>query len=255
MIKDKLKAASIHLAVSAFVLLVFLSATLFIWYPQPYAGISGIGTILLILICVDLVLGPLLTFIVFKRGKASLKFDLSIIVSAQIVALLYGIFTVYQGHPAYVVYAVDRFELIPAQEALPERARYEEFKISKLWLPKLAYAKKPEDSESKNRLLFEVLAGQPDIERRPEYYEPFENFSAKVFTRGVKPEVLQAFPDSKQKLDVFLAEHGKSANDYVFIPLIGKEKDVLWVWNRETGKPVETLDINPWQLSQVAIAK
>lgn len=255
MFKDKLKAASIHLTISAIVLFVFLSIVFSVWYPQPYATISGIVSILLILVGVDLILGPLLTFVVFKKGKASLKFDLFIIASAQIVALLYGAFTVYQGHPAYVVYAVDRFELIPAQEAFPENAQYEEFKISKLWLPKLAYAKKPEDSESKNKLLFEVLAGKPDIERRSEYYEPIDKFSDKIFSRGVKPEVIRTLPENKQKLDAFLNKYGEAANDYAFLPLIGKEKDVLWAWNRKSGEPVGILDVNPWALEQVANAQ
>lgn len=255
MIKEKFKAASIHLAISFCVILAFLSIVFSIWYPQPYASVSGISNILFILICVDLILGPLLTFIVFKKGKKTLKFDLSVIASIQITALMYGIFTVYQGHPAYVVYAIDRFELIPAQDVLPEKARYDELKISKLWLPKLAYAKKPEDSDSKNKLLFEVLSGQPDIERRPEYYEPFDKFSDKIFIKAITPNILQAVPENKLKLDAFLAKYGKEAISYAFIPLIGKDKDVLWAWDRSTKRPVDTLDIDPWQATKIATSR
>ncbi len=223
MIKDKLKAASIHLAISAFILAAFLSIVLSIWYPAPFAEISGLKNLLAVLIGVDLVLGPFLTFIIFKKNKSTLKFDLSVIASIQLAALIYGSFTIHQGHPAYVVYTIDRFELISAKEALPERAQHEEFKISKLWLPKLAYAKRPEDSDTRNKLLFEVLSGLPDLERRPEYYEPFDKFTQDVLAHGLKPEVLLSNPEHKQKLEQFFAEHGKTANDYAFLPLVGKE--------------------------------
>ena len=255
MLKDKLKAASIHLGISAFILAIFLSIVFSIWYPPHFYSISGLKHLLVILIGVDLVLGPLLTFIIFKKKKSTLKFDLSVIASIQLAALIYGGFTIYQGHPAFVVYTIDRFELISAKEALPERAQYEELKISKLWLPKLAYAKRPEDSETRNKLLFEVLSGLPDLERRPEYYEPFDKFTQDVFAHSLKPEILLAQPENKQKLEQFLQEHGKTANDYAFLPLVGKEDDVLWAWDRATSKPVGTLAINPWQQAQVAAAK
>ncbi|MEZ5452413.1 MAG: TfpX/TfpZ family type IV pilin accessory protein [Thiothrix sp.] len=256
MIQEKLKAASIHLAISAFIIASFLSVVLLVWYPQPFAELSGLNHILTVLIGVDLVLGPLLTFIIFKKHKPTLKFDLSVIASIQLAALAYGAFSVFQGHPAYIVFAVDRFELVPAQDVAPEKAKYEEFKISKLGFPKLAYAKKPEDSETRNKLLFEVLSGQPDIERRPEYYEPIDKFTTEVFKKGFSATTFGTTPENRQKLDEFLAKHSGSPEQYVFVPLIGKEKDVFWGWDRQSEEPVGILDIDPWHVSaQVAATK
>ncbi|EIJ34292.1 TfpX/TfpZ family type IV pilin accessory protein [Thiothrix nivea] len=252
MIQEKLKAASIHLAISAFIIACFLSIVLLVWYPAPFPELSGLNHILAILIGVDLVLGPLLTFIIFKKQKPSLKFDLSVIASVQLAALIYGAFSIFQGHPAYIVYAVDRFELVPAQDVAPEKAKYDEFKISKLGFPKLAYAKKPEDSETRNKLLFEVLSGQPDIERRPEYYEPFDKFAAEAMRKGLTQQQLGSTPENRQKLEAFLEKHGKTAADYAFLPLVGKEKDVLWVWDKASTQPVGTLDIDPWHLPKIA---
>ena len=61
-----------------------------VWYPTPYFAIDGGWQVLRILAGVDVVLGPLLTFIVFKIGKPSLKFDMSCIILMQIGALIYG---------------------------------------------------------------------------------------------------------------------------------------------------------------------
>lgn len=253
MIQEKLKAAFIHLIISTFVIVCFLSVVLLVWYPAPFASLSGLDHILTVLIGVDLVLGPLLTFIIFKKKKNTLKFDLSVIASIQIAALTYGAFSIFQGHPAYIVYAIDRFELVPIQDVSPEKSKYQEFNISTLDFPKLAYAKKPEDSESRNRLLFEVLSGQPDIERRPEYYVPFEKFAEEVMQKGLTPQQLGSTLDNQQKLEAFVAKYGKTADDYAFIPLVGKEKDVLWVWDKASLKPVGTLDIDPWRLPKIAV--
>ncbi|UJS24380.1 TfpX/TfpZ family type IV pilin accessory protein [Thiothrix winogradskyi] len=252
MIKEKLAATSIHFTISAFILFSFLLIAFYIWYPTPYAEISGLNHLLLVLIGVDLVLGPLLTFIIFKKNKPSLKFDLTFIATIQLIAFIYGAHAIYQGHPVYISYAVDRFELIPAKDALPEKAQHEEFKVSKLGFPKLAYAKLPEDREARNALLFEAISGLPDLERRPEYYEPFGNFVTAVLQKGLTPQQLSSTPESNQKLEVFIAKHGKTANDYAYLPLVGKEKDVLWVWDKATEQPVGTLDIDPWRLSNVA---
>lgn len=246
MFKQKLKAALLHLAISAFVISTFIILAFYIWYPSPYSDISGLGSLIKILVVVDLTLGPILTFIIFKKNKPSLKFDLSVIASVQLVALAYGIFTIYQGHPVYVVYAVDRFELVPAQDVIPKNAKYEEFKVSTLWFPKLAYAKSPEDREERNTLLFESLSGKPDLERRPEYYEPIEKYTDVILKRGIEPNLLFSTADKRNKLQAFLDLHNKKQEDFAYLPLVGKHKDIVIAVNRKTGKITGTIDVYPW---------
>lgn len=249
MFKQKLKASLIHLAISIFVISSFLIIAFSIWYPAPYSEMSGLSDLLIVLIAVDLILGPVLTFIVFKKHKTSLKFDLSVIAAFQLAALGYGIFTIYERHPVYVVYAVDRFELVPAKEAFPERAKYDEFKVSKLWFPKLVYAKSPTDPDERNRLLFESLAGEPDLERRPEYYEPIADYADVILKRGIAPERLFFDDDRKQKLALFLSDYEGKEQDFAFLPLVGKKKDMVIALRRKTGDIVGTIDIDPWKKS------
>lgn len=66
--------------------------------------------------------------------------------------------------------------------------------------------------------------------------------------KGIKPEILQNKSENKQKLAEFLGKHGKTASDYAFLALSGKEKDVLWAFNRSTGEPVDIININPFTL-------
>ena len=68
-----------------------------LWYPYPYREISGGRELFFIIVAVDVVMGPLLTFAVFNRKKPlkELKRDLGVIVLLQLAALGYGLWTVF----------------------------------------------------------------------------------------------------------------------------------------------------------------
>lgn len=94
---------------------VALAALIYRWYPgvlfQYDGGLEGIQLIA----GVDLVIGSLLTLLVFNRAKKSLKMDLSIIGALQIICLIGGMWTVYQTRPVAVVYADGAFRSFPYQ--------------------------------------------------------------------------------------------------------------------------------------------
>jgi len=247
LIQQKLKASAIHLIISAFLLTLILLYTFLIWYPSPYAEISGIQKIIAVLIGVDLVLGPLLTFIVYKKNKPRLKLDLTLIATVQISALIYGVHSIYQGHPAFVVFAIDRFELIAAKDINPSQARHQEFRISKLWLPKLAFVVPPSDRKEHNRLLFEVLfQGKPGMQWRPQYYEPMDNHLQEIIEKNWSPNAIFNSEEKKRKLLEFLRRYDQKEANLAFYPLTGKQKDVVIALERNTGNIIGTIDVNPW---------
>ncbi len=65
----KRRAFAIHLTASVTIFLIFLGIMFFVWYPAPYFEIDGGWRVLRILAGVDVVLGPLLTLIVFEPGS------------------------------------------------------------------------------------------------------------------------------------------------------------------------------------------
>lgn len=70
------------------------------------------------LFVIDVILEPLLALLVYKEGKKILKFDLSVIILIQISALFYGIHSIKQGCPAWLVYNVNRSELVRKNKLL-----------------------------------------------------------------------------------------------------------------------------------------
>lgn len=63
------KAAAIHFSISLLVFLFLLTLILWLWYPGILFSIDGGWSGLRLVIGVDLLLGPLLTLVVFKSGK------------------------------------------------------------------------------------------------------------------------------------------------------------------------------------------
>ena len=110
------QAFAIHFAISAAIFVVLLAIILLFWFPGLLFRIDGGWSGLQIIIGVDLVLGPLLTLIVFKAGKPSLKFDLTCIGLLQAVCLAGGVFVVYAERPVALVLAYDTVYALAADE-------------------------------------------------------------------------------------------------------------------------------------------
>lgn len=246
MFKHKLKASGLHLFLSLIIITLAMSLIIYFWFPNSLMKVSNFKEIALLIISIDLVLGPLLTFIVFKPKKKGLKFDLSAIATFQASALAYGLFTLYQAHPVYITFNVDRFTLVRAIDAQPEKTLYKSLNISKFSTPKLVVAKIPEDKQAKSDLLMDVMGGAPDIELRPELYHPFEDNISEILVKSLDPAIIFKRPVAKEMLDNFIKKHGKSKTDYAYLPLEGGAKDAVWVLDKKTAKPIDVILTDPW---------
>src|SRR5207253_6942312 len=112
--RPRLRAAVVHLAFSILVAIATALLVFSLWYPPPYREISGGRELFQLVVAVDIVLGPLLTFAVFNLAKprAELKRDLAIIVALQLAGLAYGLWTVHQARPLHMVFEYDRFRVV-----------------------------------------------------------------------------------------------------------------------------------------------
>lgn len=106
--KQRLIAFLVHLIISIVVAIAAVGLVFFVLYPAPLHTAVGVTGIFLLLLMVDVCLGPVLTFIVYKKGKKTLKMDLAVIAILQFSALVYGLYAVAEGRPAWLVFANDR---------------------------------------------------------------------------------------------------------------------------------------------------
>jgi hypothetical protein len=241
-----------HLALSAGIVAVVCTLIFFVWYPDPYFQAVGAWNVLRVLVGVDLVLGPVLTLILFKPGKWGLKFDLAFIACVQLAALVYGVTVIYRERPYFTVFAVDRFtvhaykdvDATEWQDAV-EAGRVE----AKPWRgPMLAVATRPTDEAAYQRLIDEtVFGGLPDIDRRPEFWSRYAEQAQQVVARqqplatlrAARPQAAAAIADVTRRLGVTEERLG-------FVPMIAKNRDVSMIVDAATGAPLEVIDVDPW---------
>jgi hypothetical protein len=109
---NRYQAFAVHMAISLVIFFILLICITQYWYPgilfDTGNGWKAIG----IIIGIDLILGPLLTLIVFNHNKTSLKFDLWVIALVQTTALIYGTWTIHQTRPIALAFINSSFSTI-----------------------------------------------------------------------------------------------------------------------------------------------
>jgi len=115
---NRYQAFAIHMAISLVIFFILLVCITQYWYPgilfDTGNGWKAIGMI----VGIDLILGPLLTLIVFNPFKSSIKFDLAVIALVQIAALAYGTWTIHQTRPVALAFINTSFMTISANSEL-----------------------------------------------------------------------------------------------------------------------------------------
>lgn len=233
---------------SAGAVLVFL-----MWYPGLLAHASGVRNVFLMLLFVDVMLGPVITLIIFntdKKASKELKRDLIIIVFFQLVALFYGMHAVFAARPVYVVFNVDRFDLVYANEIDREglaKAASKEFQSLPLFGYRLVAAKSPDEPKARNEILFSALSGGIDLPQMPQYYLPYATQKTEVLKHIQPLPRLKEFNKDKLPLiDGLVSQYATEKTDVGFLPLKAKVNDLAVIVNRNTGEILTMVDMKPW---------
>ncbi len=241
-------AASIHLALSALIAAAVLLVIYMVWYPSPYFTAMGGDQLVLLVIGVDVVIGPLITLILYKAGKKGLKFDLAVIGFLQAAALTYGVMVTANARPVYSVFVVDRFEVVAAndiEKAELAKVQRDEFKSLPWAGPRVVGVVKPADAEESNRVLFSLAEGK-DLQHFPQHYVPYSTVVADVARRAQPLSDLRRYNTKRAgQIDAFLSRNGLKEADAGFVPMRAKRGERA-VIVRKTGEVVGALDLNPW---------
>lgn len=246
---SRTRAFLIHLTISATVVGAVFAVIFFIWYPDPYFRIAGTANVVRILIGVDLVIGPLMTLILFKSGKPGLIFDLSLIAIVQIAALVYGANVIFQERPYFVVFVVDRFVVVPKKDIDFDLIPSDELKDKPWRAPIFVFANLPATDEERYWLFEEVMMGKPDIDRRPEYWSSYAEKADQVIARAdAFSEFRPKSAVDREKIEQARQRHA-NADQLVYLPIIANELVYSVLLDPETKQPVDFIDVNPWEQS------
>lgn len=250
----KLKIALRNLYISQSVILVFLIFAYFIWFPHSFTEFGGFFDTAWMLIFVDLILGPILVYFIYNENKKYLKFDINALLGIQLLAFLFGAYSLYLKHPAYAVFSVDRFVLTNVSNIYPQPSLSQQLNNHLFSQPELVVAQFPQNIKEKNGLMFDVmLNGLPDIDSRPKYFKPLNEHINTIMEKSISIERLVLDTKSQKKLILFKQKYQDKYKDFAYFPLTGNnQKDMIWVFDKQTGKPIDILDINPWKIDIVS---
>ncbi|MEO9333580.1 TfpX/TfpZ family type IV pilin accessory protein [Ectopseudomonas guguanensis] len=240
----RFKAFFVHLLGSLVIGLSALGLVFGLWYPSPLHLALGVTAIFLLLLLVDMILGPLLTLLVYKPGKKTLKFDLAVIVVLQLAALAYGLWTVAQGRPAWLVFNVDRFDVVQVvdidarrlNEALPR------YRVPAWSGPQWVAAVRPDDIERRNEILFEAVQGGSDIAQRPELYQPLAESAEQMQAKALSLSSLSRFNEPAAVANTLAVWPQASG----WLPLMAREQPMVVLLTGDNTTVLAIAPLRPW---------
>lgn len=241
----RIKFFLVHIITSVIIAFLLTLLVFFIWYPSPFATAVGVTHIFLMLLVIDVILGPLLGLLVYKEGKKTLKFDLSVIILIQISALCYGVFSIEQGRPAWLVYNVDRFELVRKNELINtniQQAR-PQFQQPSWFKPQYVATEFAKDIQQRNDEMFAEVLGGISIAQRPERYVELTQAKTQIQQRALPLVELQQY-NPKTDVEKTLAEYPKAD---AWLPLKANAVDMVVLVNKESASIIKIVDLRPWE--------
>lgn len=225
--KDRFVAAGWHLLISAVIAALAAALVFGLWYPGAFRHLAGGQGLFLLVVSVDVVLGPLLTFAVFNRAKGwpHLRRDLAVIGALQLSALVYGLHAVYVARPVALVFEVDRFRVVSVVDVyepeLPKaRPEYRSLPLTGPWT--LTVRDAEAGAEKTDALLMAVDKGY-DMGQRPLFWAPYETARSAALRRARPLRVLlDRYPARAGEFNAALAGHGLSAETARFLPVMAR---------------------------------
>jgi hypothetical protein len=202
----RFKAFAWHLLGSASVLTLTLGLLYLGWYHWPGWYLADMPTVLAIMVGVDVVLGPLLTFIVAAPTKARrvLARDVGAILLVQLVAFGYGVTTLWHGRPLYYAFSVNCLSVVQAQDIEHDSAdaSAQDSPLAPHWysLPRWIWAPLPNNSEEAEKIVQSVIQGGFDVTARPAYYKPWARGAAELRSQLKRVDDIKFFSLKEQTL-------------------------------------------------------
>lgn len=234
----RVRAAGIHLSLSLVVFAVALYLILVRWYPGFHFGADGGWQGVRIMAAVDLVLGPMLTLIIFNPRKARhlIAFDLGCIAVIQAASLAWGFYAVHGQHPVSINYHQGVFYSMPVRSMRAEPTSAAILRQISDRPRALVYVADPADTAEGARVAkrnSRKLLAHED----PFFFRPLAPRWSQIQDAAVDPAKARD-AGFVRELPGFLARHGGAASDYRFFRYQGGYASCFIAFT-PAGEPVD----------------
>jgi hypothetical protein len=225
--KERFKASGIHLGLSLCIAAFSALLVFTVWYPYPYREVSGGRELFLLLISVDVVLGPLITLAIFDRRKSvrELTMDLAVVGCLQLAALGYGLWSVAIARPVHLVFEFDRLRVVHAVD-IPEELldRTPPGITAEPWHGPTLLAVRPFASTAeKFTATVQALEGV-QLGARPDLWQPYPAARDRILAAAQPVDALKhRYPARAPELDAALAQRGLDPARTLYLPLVSRK--------------------------------
>ena len=239
--RRRLRACAIHfffsLAVAALAALLVFG----IWYPYPYRELSGGRDLFALVVAIDVVMGPLITLVIFNATKTRrhLVMDFAVIGMLQVAALTYGLWTVFNARPVHLVFEYHRMAVVHAVDIERDTLAKAPPGLQRLPMtgPTLLSLRPLLASET----IESVLLASNGIAQaaQPALWQPYDAARAEILRESQPAAQLKSrFPTHVDTIDRAVADTGRPLHALRTLPLISRKTAWTMLIDAEFGQPV-----------------
>lgn len=240
---SRLKAFMIHLTGSLILASCALALVFLVWYPSPLDQALGVTHIFLLMLGIDVIVGPILTLLIYKTDLRLLKFDLTVIIIVQLAVFSYGIYTVAKGRPAWLVFSTDQFYLVRTTDVDTDNATKAQsiYRHASWFGPQWVAVILPTDRKQRSQLVSATLQAGSGLFTSPNLYGSLDKAETKIKMKSHPLTELSQYNRSNS-ISTTLAKW-KTATTWM--PLWSDPKGMTVLLDKN-NHVVSIVQLNPW---------
>lgn len=255
------KAFLLHFIFSFIVIggLAFLIVNL--WYPGVLATELGGYKLVVMILILDLCVGPLCVGLSYKphKSKKANTFDIVVITMCQLAFFSWGAWTVSVSRPVFIVFDADRFELVVDQDILPDslsdKAPFNHVpRFSAIKMGIVDIVQTVPDENERIEVSNDSIFGK-DLSKMPKYYVPYEGDQLKKVLNMAKDYKDFAKTDVTAELaKEFMTKHRIAEAQFkwlairYFSPQAQGQQFMTAVIDDQTGKIIDYIVFDPYEI-------
>jgi hypothetical protein len=219
-----------------------------LWYTPSLFSAAGGQKLLLLLLGVDVTLGPIITLVIYNslKSRKAILFDFSVIATIQLLALFYGMFITFQARPVFIAFTQDSFTIATANQITDEhlaKSTYPEFSSLPLTGPIYVYAEMPNDVSKRNEIAF-FKAAKMGLETFPQYFKPYSENKNIVGQASIPiSQLIKLNKDRVIEINNAIAKSGRIETEIGFLPLKGMNSSLTLLIGKNDGEVLGVLQI------------
>ncbi len=205
---------------------------LYEWYPEPFFTAQGGWQGVRLMVFVGLVLGPMLTLIAFNHLKPRklIIFDLSIIVTLQVVALVFSAYAVYTQRPIALVFWGSAFYTVTEEDYHAQGMTNPDFSQYSSRVPPLIYSR-PVSTQAELDYSEKLTQQSIPAYAHIEFYDKVEDNLEEIFVNEVDiKEIAFANPTMLERMEELTKQ---DLDAYKYIALKAKYNNMILVLSDE----------------------